>query len=302
MNLLIEKGLVNEMSCGSNFAYVLNDNAIFSSTEYKVLQSQKNGCFIKCMKTLFNGKIQMYYLTDTYKPFTAMLSNLESDSFLTIIANLFADIIDVKNNGFLSCQNIDISLEKIFVDPSTYKVHLVYLPLGTRLFDDVSSFENELRTCLVKLISGLPALCATKTAQFLADLSNGTLKLEDLYSSIKGGVVNPAKLQNKDTGSVKLIALNSPKRVEIAVTKAEFVIGKNAAAVDGVVSFNKMISRVHCKINQSAGQVTITDLQSANGTYVNRVRLHPNQPKTIKNGDIVRLANSDFQVKFCKEG
>ena len=43
-------------------------------------------------------------------------------------------------------------------------------------------------------------------------------------------------------------------------------------------------------------QYMITDLKSANGTYVNRVRLTPEQPHQIKNGDIIRLANSDFQV------
>lgn len=43
---------------------------------------------------------------------------------------------------------------------------------------------------------------------------------------------------------------------------------------------------------------TITDLQSANGTYVNKIRLQPNQPYPINNGDIIRLANSDFQVSI----
>jgi len=37
-------------------------------------------------------------------------------------------------------------------------------------------------------------------------------------------------------------------------------------------------------------------LQSANGTYVNKIRLQPNKPCAINNGDIIRLANSDFQV------
>ena len=82
----------------------------------------------------------------------------------------------------------------------------------------------------------------------------------------------------------------------VEVTKDSFVIGKNAAVVDGVVSFNKMISRVHCRITKENMQYMITDLKSANGTYVNRVRLTPEQPHQIKNGDIIRLANSDFQV------
>ncbi len=62
MNRLIENGSVKEQPCGSNFAYVLEDSGAFLSTEYKVLQSQEDGYFLRCMKFLYNGKMQFYYL------------------------------------------------------------------------------------------------------------------------------------------------------------------------------------------------------------------------------------------------
>ncbi len=306
MNSLIENNYITKMPCGSNFSYVLSDNCTFLSTEYKVLQSQTNSCFIQCMKMLYNGKVQLYYLSSKYKSLSVLLPSLDADSFMTISANLIADIINVKNNGFLSCQNIDISLEHIYVDPTTYKVSLIYLPVRQRLFDDVSSFENELRTSFVKLIQSISTLSTSKTIQFATNLSNGAMTLEDLYSTIKTGKM---PIRNTDVSSdgstpvdtqmtMRIIAMNSPTRVEIAITKDEFILGKKQEIVDGVISFNKMISRSHCKINRSGAQFTITDLQSANGTYVNRVRCQPNQPYPIKNGDIIRLANSDFQVSI----
>lgn len=303
MNSLIENNNITEMMCGSNFSYILNDNSTFLSTEYKVLQSQGNSCFVKCMKMLYNGKIQLYYMTKALKPFATMIPSLDQESFLTIVANLFADIIDVKHNGFLSCQNIDISFDKIYVDPTTYKVSLVYLPLSKRIYDDNSSFENEIRTGLIKLISGVSTLTSSKTMQLSADLSNGTLTMEDLFSRVKGGkgvVPTPPDNREKiaDSGSLRIIAMNAPSRVEIVVTKDEFVIGKKAELCDGVIDFNKMISRSHCKICRRGSQFTIVDLQSANGTFVNKLRLQPNQPHPIKNGDIIRLANSDFQVSI----
>ena len=307
MNVLIENKVISEMECGSNFAYILNDNSAFLSTEYKVLQSQANSCFVKCMKMMFNGKLQLFYLTKGLKPFASMIPTMDSESFLTIMASLFSDIIDVNHNGFLSCRNIDIAFEHIYVDPATYKVSLVYLPLNKHLYDDSASFENKIRTDLVKLISDVSTLSTPKTMQFSVDLSDGTLSVEDLYARIKGksiennqaneGRGDPVRDKTK-LGLLRLIAMNAPTRVEIAVTKDAFVIGKKAELCDGVIGFNKMISRSHCRINRRGSQYTITDLQSANGTYVNRVRLQPNQSYPIKNGDIVRLANSDFQVSM----
>ena len=182
MNTLIENNYISEMECGSNFSYVLSDNSTFLSTEYKVLQSQANSCFVRCMKMMYNGHVQLYYLTKGLKSFASMIPSLDAESFLTIVSNLLSDIIDVKHNGFLSCQNIDIAFERIYVDPTTYKVSLVYLPLSKRIYDDNASFENEIRTGLIKLISGISALSSPKTMQFSADLSNGTLSIEDLFS------------------------------------------------------------------------------------------------------------------------
>lgn len=308
MNILIENKCIKEIECGSNFSYVLNDNSIFLSTEYKVLQSQANSCFVKCMKMMYNGKVQLYYITKGLRSFASMIPNLEADNFLTIVTNLFSDIVDVKHNGFLSCRNIDLSFEHIYIDPATLKVNLVYLPLSKRIYDDNSSFENELRTSLVKLISGVSTLASPKSIQFSGCLSNGTLSIEDLYANIKGGkgaIGKNSDIELKDSEDVpphfdqmRIIAMNAPVRIEIVVNKDNFVIGKKAELCDGIIGFNNMISRSHCRINRVGEKYTITDLQSANGTYVNKMKLLPNQPHPINNGDVIRLANSDFQVRI----
>ena len=302
MNRLLENGQLQEMPCGSNFAYIVDDNTTFLPTEYKVLLSQGSNSFIKCMKMLFNGKVQLYYLTEGYRPLSSLLPRIDAENFMVVVSNLLADIIEVKNNGFLYCANIDISFDKIFVDPSTYKVKLVYLPLKSRLFDDISAFENELRTSFIKIISGISTLSSAKTIQLAAYLQDGTLSMDSLYSKVKGGKtpeISGVKNKKQETvigSSMRIIALNAPMRVEIKITKDEFILGKKQELVDGVISFNKMISRSHCKVVRRGNQFSIVVLQSQNGTFVNKVRLQPNRPCNIKNGDIIRMANSDFQV------
>ncbi len=308
MNSLIEAKVITELNCGDNFSYVLSENTDFLLTEYKVLQNQGNDTFIRCMKMMFNGKVQLYYVTNGYKPFESILSSIDSANYMKIIANMICNVINVKNNGFLSCQNIDISFDKIFIEPSTLQVRLVYLPISKRSFDNCSSFENELRTSLIKQINNIQSINNGKVEQFVVDLSDGSLSLDDLFNKIKGinpiKTINPHKNDNKETdvlsdtngSSLRIVAMNAPSHFEINVNKDEFVLGRSASTADGAITFNKAIGRTHCKITKSGGQYFILDLSSANGTYVNKVRLAPNRPKAIKNNDIIRLANSDFQV------
>lgn len=300
MNRLIENHYVSETKYGTNFAYILNDDSLFLPTEYKMLQGQTNSIFLKCMKMYFNGNIQLFYLTKAYIPLISILPKLNSESFLSIVSNLFGCIIEAKNHGFLSCKHIDISLDHIFIDPTTYKVKLVYIPALNNLYDDTSSFESEIRISLIKIISEMSNISSTKTMYLSSDLQNGSVSLESIFSKLSGksNNLNSHSGSNKlqGTNQIKLVAMDVRPRFEVVINKPEFIIGKKQSVVDGVISFNKMISRIHCKVICKQDDYYIEDLQSANGTYINNVRLQPKVATRIKHGDVVRLANSNFQV------
>lgn len=303
MNCLTENGMLTEMKCAADFAYILNDKDLFLSTQYKVLQSRSEDCFVKCMKMLYNGKIQLYYIPDTYRSLNQMIPGIDVDKFIDILIHLFTDIMAVKSNGFLSCQNIDISFHRIYIDPKTYKVRLVYLPLNQPLFEDYSLFENQLRTDLIKVITNTASLLTPKMYQLADKLANGILTLEELTKWLKTGTDNLEGKANFNsvtqthTKGLCLISMNMANPIEIHVNKDDFLIGRKASGVDGVIDFNKMIGRIHCKITKSNSEYTITDLNSANGTYVNQKRLLPNQATAIHDGDVIRLANSEFRVR-----
>ena len=50
MNTLIEQGVIQEMTCNGNFAYILSGNESFLPVEYKVLHSKAEDGFVKCVK------------------------------------------------------------------------------------------------------------------------------------------------------------------------------------------------------------------------------------------------------------
>lgn len=56
------------------------------------------------------------------------------------------------------------------------------------------------------------------------------------------------------------------------------------------------ISREHAKLEFSENGVTVEDLKSVNGTFVNNRRLFPHQPFRILNGDRIRLGEVTFII------
>lgn len=305
---LMQQGLISETDDTQNISYLLNDNNLFFLTGYKVLHNQEKKGLIKCVKLKYNGKLKILYLSSNYKTLISLLPSLNANSFINVLVNLLSSILDIKSNGFLKCQNIDISLDKIFVDTSTYSVHLIYLPITSNVGNQNSeAFESELRTILIKLINSTPNIASEGVLKISAALANATNSLEQLYKIVKsesagGGL--PPKLSKQPGGGMlknqpqmRLSSINSSDNISFNINKPDFVIGKNAAAVDGAISFNKAISRVHCKIIYN-GRYLVIDLGSANGTYINNIRLLVNNPAAINNGDTLKLANCEFYVSI----
>ena len=305
MYTLKDKGVISEITCGNNFEYILKDNTIFVNTDYKVLQSQNNGIFVKCMKMTRNGLIDLYYVTDEYRPMASMFVGINADTLVNVVVNLFSSVIEVRNNGFLACQCIDLSWDKIFVEQNTLKVKLIYLPLSVRAFDSYVEFESELRTSIVKLVNKVITTSNTRLDQLVMDLCNGSLSLEDVYNKSRGAGTAPIEkkestVQQMPTSSnfsaIKMVAMNAPNYFELVIDKDDAVIGKEQELVDLVIPFNKMISRKHCRVTNMNGIYYINDEGSANGTFVNGIRLNPGQKIQMNRGDVIRLADSDFQI------
>lgn len=56
-------------------------------------------------------------------------------------------------------------------------------------------------------------------------------------------------------------------------------------------------SRQHALITFEGGLLTIEDLNSANGTYVNRNRVYPGQKRQLSVGDVVQIGNVQMKLK-----
>lgn len=309
MNILIEENQIKEITCNSDFIYLLLADTKLSVMEYKVLQNQEKSGFLRCMRMKLNGSEGLYYLTENYKNLKSLLVSLDAEAFHTIISNLFYEILAVKNNGFLTVQNLDIDPSKIYIDLSTYKVRLVYIPSYQHVFRDSITFENVLRTTLIKIIDQNPKLNSDRVAQLSLLLASGTMNLQDIYQSIKGQSstseydtmhtvpkrTNIIPNYSKALANAKLISVHHQPTVQFEIKKSEFVIGRSKKYADGCIDFNDTVSSKHCKFIIQNGEYYIVDLNSTNGTFVNSNRLNPNYPTILKDGDLIRIANVDFR-------
>ncbi|TEU22196.1 MAG: FHA domain-containing protein [Anaerolineales bacterium] len=106
---------------------------------------------------------------------------------------------------------------------------------------------------------------------------------------------------------LKLTIPDSGRDVEMPLTK-EVNIGRldpaSASFPDVDLTsdggLEKGVSRRHAKITRRGSEVFIEDLGSINGTFLNRKKLTPYLPQTLKNGDELQLGKLILRVSFTR--
>ena len=83
----------------------------------------------------------------------------------------------------------------------------------------------------------------------------------------------------------------------IILCKPETKIGKDSLHVDYCIRDNSAISRIHAVFKVTPQGASVEDCNSTNGTFVNGVRLNANEAKFLNKGDVIRLANEEFDYR-----
>jgi hypothetical protein len=84
---------------------------------------------------------------------------------------------------------------------------------------------------------------------------------------------------------------------KIVVTKEVFKIGRDPEQAD-YASNNKVVGRIHAELVSADGEYFLIDKHSRNGSYLNGVKLSPNEKTKIKHEDRIKLANQEFVFKL----
>jgi phage tail-like protein len=85
--------------------------------------------------------------------------------------------------------------------------------------------------------------------------------------------------------------------VDFPVPEGSALIGRQTG--NELVLAHTQVSRNHARLDASAGECTVTDLGSSNGTHLNGEKLEPNTPTRLKGGDRVKIG--PFQIEVTEE-
>ena len=93
------------------------------------------------------------------------------------------------------------------------------------------------------------------------------------------------------------------------VGREEFTLGRSSEGqsilpdidLNPYRAYEKGVSRLHASLKIGAGQVTVTDLGSVNGTRVNGKKISPSSPQPLNHGDILTLGKLKVQVLTRKQ-
>ena len=93
---------------------------------------------------------------------------------------------------------------------------------------------------------------------------------------------------------MKLVVLAGAKKgAAVPIKKSSFIIGRSKECA--LRAGSEAISRKHCELKQSDAGITVQDLGSRNGTYVNDERIEGVQ--SLSHGDTLRIGPLEFRFE-----
>lgn len=98
-----------------------------------------------------------------------------------------------------------------------------------------------------------------------------------------------------DDSTHRLIYIESNKEIIYPLNYFPITIGKVSTCVDLVLK-DTSVSRMHASIVNENNIISICDLGSTNGTYLNDILLNENQKIELDSGDVIKLGK--FELKY----
>lgn len=121
--------------------------------------------------------------------------------------------------------------------------------------------------------------------------SNGETTVLSGETTVLNATTNPAQM-------IVPYLIRKKNNEKISINKPVFRVGKERSYVDYFIGDNTAISRSHADFITRNGKYFVVDTNSTNHTFVNGTMIQSNVETEIAHGDIIRMANEDFEFKI----
>ncbi len=165
-------------------------------------------------------------------------------------------------------------------------------------FDDINDDSVDL-SAYRKTIIVTPSAEISKNRKTVTNSTGKQETTETIIHTQMSDIGETVVLDQYEEGGkdITLYSRNADKTIRIPLDILPVTIGKLEGCVDKVIS-DKSISRIHCRFEKdSDGRISLTDLNSTNGTFRNGLKLAPQEKNYIEEGDEVRIGRICFDCR-----
>jgi len=114
-------------------------------------------------------------------------------------------------------------------------------------------------------------------------------------TTVLGGDAGETTILSRSANGGSLIRKRTNETITINAER--FIIGRERKTANYCIADNSSISRSHVTLTVKNGATYLTDMNAANGTFVNGVKVLPNQEIALKTGDKIKLADEEFEFR-----
>ncbi|MDO4453831.1 MAG: FHA domain-containing protein [Eubacteriales bacterium] len=236
-------------------SYLLEDSVHLSYAGYYRMKKSSFPFLIPCHKIFYDGKIKLIYQTSNLVSLQEAAEYLTAEQWDDVMEQLRCVVWQLKKNQYFQFGQLELNTEKIYMNLYDHQIYMIYLPVYQK--DQAISIrilEEEIKE-----------------------------ELEKLY-----------KMYQKDTKEIVLQRIRSNQNEKWRLSAPFFVVGKQKEEVQGFIADSKALSRRHFQLFYEKNQWWIMDLNSRNGTFLNKRRLVPNHAYAVFEGDKIAAADCEF--------
>lgn len=110
------------------------------------------------------------------------------------------------------------------------------------------------------------------------------------------GKQNQIELRFRDSGGTLVLPVED--RTVLGRFHDEHEVSQPDVDLSPFGALDRGVSRTHLAVAREKDTISITDLGSSNGTFLNGQRLMPHEPRILRDGDEVRLGRLVIRIAF----